>query len=166
VAAGLGVQAGVVVAWVDPKGPGAGHLTPLDVIEALADEPLSTNAEWYARTARLAAGQSISLSVRRHDEVRTVMLTAQAAAAPGPPPLGLTMRGLERVGVEVQVVAHASAAERAGIQPGDVITVVGDRHAPTPAQVRRLFSMAIDAQPLLIALTRGSAHHVLALETR
>jgi hypothetical protein len=166
VATGIGAQAGVVVTWVDPRGPGTGHLSVMDVIEALADEPLSTFAAWHARTARLVAEQTISLRVRRHDEVRTVMLTAQAVSAPGPPPLGLTMRSLQTGGVEVLVVAHASAAERAGIQPGDVITVVGDRQAATPAQVRRLFSMATEARPLLIALTRGTAHHVLAVETR
>jgi hypothetical protein len=163
---GIGAQAGVVVTWVDPRGPGAGNLSPLDVIEALADEPLSTTPEWYARTARLVAGESISLRIRRHDDLRAVTLTAQAASTPGPPPLGLTMRVLQRVGIEVLAVAHGSAAERAGIQTGDVITVVGDTHAPTPGLVRRLFSMASDARPLLIALTRGAAHHVLALETR
>jgi serine protease Do len=166
VATGVGARTGVVVTWVDPRGPAAEYLSVMDVIEALADEPLSTFAAWHARAARLVAGQTISLRVRRDHEVRTVMLTAQAASTPGPPSLGLTMRSLQKGGVEVLVVAQASAGERAGIQPGDVITVVGDRDAPTPAQVRRLFSMATEARPLLIALTRGAAHHVLALETR
>jgi hypothetical protein len=168
VATGIGVEAGVLVTWVDPRGPAVGHLNVLDVIEALGDQPLSTNAEWFARTARLVAGESVSLRVRRRDDVQVVTLTAQTASPAAPPPLGLTMRTLERVGVEVLAVAHGSAAERAGIQPDDVITLVGDRHAPTPAQLRRLFAMATatEARPLLLALTRGDTHRVLALETR
>jgi S1-C subfamily serine protease len=74
------------------------------------------------------------------------------------------MRAVQGTGVEVLGVASASAAALAGIQPGDVITVIGDREAPTPAEVRRRFAGAATDRPVLVAVTRGTGHHVLTLE--
>ena len=48
-ASGTGAQAGVVVTWVDPQGPAAGHLAATDVIEAIDDESLFTYEHWRAR---------------------------------------------------------------------------------------------------------------------
>ncbi len=59
-----------------------------------------------------------------------------------------------------------SAAAAAGIRPGDLITVFGDRQRPTPAEVRGLFAAAPPERPLLVAVTRGAEHHVLAIERR
>jgi hypothetical protein len=58
-------SAGVVVAWVDPKGPAADKLVVMDVIEALDDNVVASPAEWRVRMARLAPGASIVLRVRR-----------------------------------------------------------------------------------------------------
>ena len=167
VASGTGAQAGVVVTWIDPQGPAAGHLAATDVIEAIDDDRLFTYEQWRAHAARLAVGQTISLRVKRRNSVETVTLTAAPRAIPeGPRRLGLTMRTVQRTGVQVLEVARASAAALAGIQPGDVITVIGDRQAPTPAEVSRQFAAAPADRPLVVALTRGTAHHVLTLEKR
>ena len=43
---------------------------------------------------------------------------------------------------------------------GDLITRADDIQAPTPAQLRRGYA----AGPMLISVTRGPRHHVLALK--
>jgi len=160
-----GAQTGVVVTSVDANGPAAEQLQVADVIEAAGDKPLPTFEHWRAVAARLTAGERISLQVRRHAAVRTVTLIAAPLTKPVKGArLGLTMRTIRGVGVEVLTVAPASAAERAGIQLGDVITVTGDRKAPTPGQITRAFATATADKPLLVAVTRGTAHHVLTLE--
>jgi S1-C subfamily serine protease len=75
------------------------------------------------------------------------------------------MRTVARVGAEVLSVAPASAAERAGLLAGDIVTRAGDRAAPAAAEVIDAFEKTGD-RPLLVAVTRGATHHVLALEPR
>ena len=161
-----GAQAGVVVTWVDPQGPAAGQLDVTDVIVEVSGEPLSTYEQWRARTARLTVGEAIVLGVRQGGEVQSVTLTARPVSTPAEPKplLGLTMRNLPRVGVEVLGVAPASVAALAGVEPGDVITIIGEDQAPTPADVTRVFASAPDDQSVLVAVTRGPSHHVLLLK--
>lgn len=158
---------GVVVAWVDPKGPAAGQLDVGDVIVAIGDEPLSTYEHWLAVSARLGVGQTIAVRVQRGNQVRTVTLAAgPIPASAESAPLGLTMRRIADDGSEILNVTPGSAAAHAGLLPGDVITLIGDRKAPTPAVVERVFAAAPPDRPILVAVTRNAAHRVLALEKR
>ncbi|HVH29819.1 MAG TPA: PDZ domain-containing protein [Vicinamibacterales bacterium] len=167
IAASTRAHVGVVVTFVQPGGPAAGKLNVTDVIVGVGDEPLQTFEQWQATARRVPIGQAISLLVQRADEVRTVELTAASTAVPSEPqPLGLSLRGVPRVGVEVLSVAAGSAAAAAGIQPGDLITVFADRHTPTPTEVRARFAAASADRPLMVAVTRGPVHHVLTLEKR
>jgi hypothetical protein len=160
------VPIGVVVTWVDPKGPAAGRLDVGDVIVSIADEPLSTYEHWRAVSARLGVGQTIAVRVQRGSQVRTEGLTAVAATAREPVPLGLTLRRVQEVGSEVVSVGPGSTAGQAGLLPGDVITLFGDRKAPAPAVIERVFATASTDRPILVAVTRNGSHHVLALEKR
>ena len=81
-----------------------------------------------------------------------------------PSALGLTMRALPGVGSEVLRVAPLTAAQRAGIEPGDVITLAGHTHAPTPQRIRGAYTADQDGRGVLIGLTRGSAHRVVVLQ--
>ena len=166
-AVGTSAQSGVVVTAVDLNGPAGEQLQVTDIIEAVGDKPLPTYEHWHAIAARVTVGQTISLRVKRTGEVRTVVLTA---LPPTPPAealrLGLTMRTIPGTGVEVLAVAAGSAAARAGIRPGDVVTIIGDRKAPTPTQVTRSFVATTADQPVLVGVTRGAAHHVLTLQKR
>ena len=69
-----------------------------------------------------------------------------------------------RVGVEVVRVEPGSAAFRAGLEAGDVITRFGEVEAPSAAQVSGVFAAAPDDRPVLAGVTRGDAHLVVALE--
>jgi hypothetical protein len=166
VARATGAHGGVVVTWVDSHGAAAGALAVGDVVEAVDGETLSTARHWDVRMARLSAGQTIVLGVRRRGELRDLPLVAVAPPAPAATPtLGLTMRrAIRGVGVEVVRVDRESVASKAGLQAGDLITRIADIEAPTPAQVRRAFASTPDGRPVLVAVTRGEIHRVTTLE--
>jgi hypothetical protein len=166
-AATMGVSTGALVSWVDPRGPAAELLSPLDVIEQIDGNPVVTIEYWDRRAAGLAQGDVIALTVRRGSERRDVRLTA--ARKPAPParwPLGLTLRTIGEVGVEVLRVDPESAASRAGLQLGDVITAAGDIGAPSASQLMRLYAAAPDTAPVLVVVARGENHRVVALEKK
>jgi S1-C subfamily serine protease len=163
--AATGASLGAIVTWVDPLGPAAKHIEVTDVIEAVDGEAVTTFEHWEARRSRLVEGEGIVLKVRRGGEVRDVPLTA--AVVPTPPAnrsLGLTLRSIRQVGVEIVRVEPGSTAFRAGLEAGDVITRFGDVDAPSAGQVSRVFAATPDDRPVLAAVTRRSAHLVFALE--
>jgi S1-C subfamily serine protease len=168
IASGAGASGGVIVTWVDPRGAAAGKLAVTDVIETIGDEAVATLEHWQARLARLGAGESVELRIRRRDQARQVHLTA---GPPPPPPsaapeLGLTMRAIPGIGVEIVRVDPGSAAAGAGLEAGDVMTLIGEIERPTPAEVTRVFQATPGGGPLLVAVTRADGHRVLALPTR
>jgi S1-C subfamily serine protease len=160
-----GSSRGVVVSRVEAQGPADGVLQVTDVIETIDGGAVLSQQHWLARAGRLEAGETVSLRVRRAGEVRDVRITAVSAAEPsGEAPLGLAMRRVPGVGVEVTAVALGSAAERAGLRAGDVITVAGTQRTPTAADVNRAFAQATLERPAVIAVRRGPANFVTALE--
>jgi hypothetical protein len=157
------VSSGVVVVHVDGNGPAAGRLVPTDIIERMDDEPIANVSTWDARTARLSAGQSVALRVRRSRESAEVVLIAAALRSTLPATLGLTMRSRPRLGSEVVRVSAGSAAERAGIQVGDILVRVGDVPAPSAGQVNASFGALPSGGAVLVAVTRGDKHLVVAV---
>ena len=165
-AAATGADAGVVVAWVNGRSGAAAHLAVGDVVEGFNDSPVKTLRDWEVRTGRLAVGDVVELSVRRQGTVRRVKLTAGAPPASEPRTLGLTLRWVPGVGSEVVRVESASAAAVAGVATGDFITAIGSSRTPTPAIVREVFDGAREGQPIVLGLSRGDAHDVVALTKR
>lgn len=164
IASVTGAAGGMVVAWVDPAGAAAGRLRVGDVIDAMDGRPLTADG-WHARMARLLAGQTLALRVRSRGQVRDVALAA--VAAPVPPvsrSLGLTLRRRPRLGAEVVGLEPASEAERAGLRAGDLITLIAEIQAPTPAEVARSFAALAEGQRVMVAVTRGSTHFVTTFE--
>lgn len=164
VAAATRATAGVVVTFVEEQSAADGRLFVGDVLEAVDGEVIATSQHWDVRLARLLAGDTLTLTVRRRGEVREVHIIAPAR--PVPPSgqsLGVTMRRIPRIGTEIVGVEIGSVAERSGLVTGDVITLVGDTAVPTPAQVRNTFAASPPDQPVLIAVTRGGTYHVMTL---
>ena len=158
-----GASSGVVVAWVDPQGPAAGVVVVGDVIETLNGEPVASVRDWDVLASRLPPGGA-NLRVHRQSELRDVHVMPVAPnAALIPSSLGLTLQSLPSVGTSVVAVEAGSAAEAAGLQKGDVITLVGRVSAPTPSDVRTSFESARAGDAILVALTRGQSHRVLAV---
>jgi hypothetical protein len=165
VASVTAASTGVVVAWVDQDGASSEQLMVGDVIEAVDGQGLATRQQWDVRVARLSVGETISLRVRRGGELREVALVANAPAAPpASRSLGLTLRARTKIGAEVVRIERGSAADRAGLFLGDVITLVADVSAPTPAQVVRAYSSMGQGERVIVAVTRGDAHLVTTLE--
>ena len=165
IASATAASVGVVVAWVDQDGASSEQLTVGDVIEAVDGRALGTQQHWEVRAARLSVGETLRLRVRRRGEIREVALVATAPAAqPASRSLGLTLRARRQIGAEVVRLEPGSAADRAGLAPGDIITLVADVSAPTPAQVMRSYSSMGQGKRVMVAVTRGETHFVTTWE--
>ena len=141
---------------------------PTEVIEAIDGQDMRTPDHWTARVARVSAGDTLTLRVRGGEGVREVQLTAAALSPVAEPAddgsLGLRLRAIPEVGVEVLSVQPRSRASRAAIRRGDVITVAGGQPSPTPAQVTRAFTSLPEGGSLLVAIASGSEHRVVVIE--
>ncbi len=159
-------ELGVVVTAVTAGDAGAADLRAGDVIEAVDGVTVATRQHWRVRVARLSPGDRLALRIRRGGDLRDVTLVAAAPppAPPASPLLGLTLRAQPRVGAEVLGVDRGSAASRAGLAAGDLITLIAEVPAPSPAQVLRAFNGTKAGERVLLAITRGDAHFVTVLE--
>ena len=161
-ASATGADSGVLVTWVDPRGVAADALAVGDVIETVNGEGVPTLFAWQVHSTRLAALRSATLSVRRHGDAREVSIAVPPAVI-APSVLGLTLVRAPGTGSRITQVAPQTAADRAGLTAGDVVTMVGEHAAPTPAQVRRAFDALADGGVLLVAVTRDTGHHIVAV---
>lgn len=163
-AAALHARSGVVVTWVDPAGAAAGILSPMDVVDRVNGNAVTSPDQWEAQVFGLADGSAALLDVHRQGETQQVRVIARAKSARADDPaLGLTLRTMPRIGVEVVHVLPRSAAARAGIQAGDIITRAGEIESPSAAHISRLFGDGSQGGSLVVALTRDQEHHVLAI---
>jgi hypothetical protein len=165
VAAATGATRGVVVTSVSAAGPAAGLLAIADVIESVDGQTVWTPEHWYVRVARLGSGEVLTLQVRRSGQLRDVQLRAAVATASQSDgrSLGLRMRRAPGAGTEILDVEANSAAARAGLAAGDVVTLVGDVASPTPAEVRETYGAAPEGRPVLVGVTRGGNRFVTTL---
>lgn len=162
-AAATGATSGVVVTYVDPRGPAAPRVAIGDVIEMFGETPVTSVSEWNAWTGRLTSNEHVEIAVRRRGEVQQVQITAAGAAPTGPVALGLTLRWVVGVGTEVVNVDAGSAAAIAGVRRGDVVTAIGATALPTPVQIRRAYGAAKPGDSLVLGVARDDRHRVAAL---
>ena len=119
IAAATGASGGgVIVTWVDPRGPAASQIRVTDVIEAVGGEALATVEHWNARLARLRAGQPVALAVWSRSGIRDIQITAvPQVSLPRSESLGLTLRAVRPGGVEVAASIAASAGSIRDFRP-------------------------------------------------
>jgi hypothetical protein len=164
--AATGADTGVVVSYVNAAGPTAGQLEAADVITSIAGTAVFSPADYAAALMQLAPGAQVPIGIVRKGAQLTLTVTPLAQGKlkePAVNDLGLELRGVAGAGSEALRVAPRSAAARAGIQAGDLITGIGDADAPEPRVVARAFKDAADGQHLIVRLERGSTHLVVAL---
>jgi S1-C subfamily serine protease len=161
-ATATGASTGVIVTSVDSAGPAAEVLVVGDVIEQVNGDAVPTPLAWHVRWTRLAAGASARLRVHRRGKVFDVEVAVppRAARSDG---LGLTLAWRAGVGSQVLEVASGSAADRAGLEVGDVVTRAGEQSEPTPAQVRLGFAAVPDGGVALLAIRRDTTQRLVIL---
>jgi len=168
--AATGTSVGVVVAHVEPDGPADGVLAFGDVIESIGGTLAPTPRTFGILAGRVAPGNEVTVRIVRGGEYLDVAITAASAAPPEDPDvaarLGLVLGARRGNGSEVTGVEEGSAAARAGLAKGDLITAFGEEARPTPAQIRRAYARAGAGTWLLVGLTRGDRHVIVALEKR
>ena len=166
-AAATGASLGVVVAHVAAGRPADGLVRFGDVVESIDGERVTTPRAFAILVGRAPPGRTLTLRTVRDGEYADVEVTVVAAGPAGredaADDLGLVLRTRAGEGAEVVEVAAGSAAARAGLTPGDVLTRFGDQARPTPAQIRRIYGRAAGGAWLLAGVTRDGRHLVLAL---
>lgn len=164
-----GATGGAIVSAVALDGPAAGRLVLGDVLQSVDGVVLPTFDHWRRFVADLVPDRTIVLGITRAREQREVTVTARevaAAAAPAiaPGPVGLALRLVPGEGSIVTGVDAGSSAERAGLRTGDLIVMAGGLETPTPAQVQRALRAAPPDLPVVLAIRRGAAQRLVALE--
>lgn len=160
-AAQSGDPAGVIVTGVDPDGPAAAAgIERGDLILSIDGQDLGSARDLMQALADVEAAE-VTLSVKHGDDVRDQVVTIDRVW--GRPRIGLAITGgaganmdllldlsrrmqmkplghhgsfrfeSDKPGVIVMEVAPESAAEAAGLQPGDWITAVGGMSLDGPA---------------------------------
>ena len=161
-----GATTGVMVTYVNATGPSAGQLAPADVITAVGATPVAAPADYFAALMQLAPGATVTLTIVRNRAPQTVTVTPVARGSlteAAVDDLGLELRAVKGAGSEAVRVAPRSAAARAGIHAGDLITAIGTTDAPDPRTIANAFRAAPGGQQLLVRLERGSTHLIVAL---
>jgi serine protease Do len=165
---GLAGEGGALVANVEPDSPAArGGLQPGDVVRAVNGKPLESVKALARAVADSRPGSTLTLEVSRDQANRSLKVllgtspgAGQVADASAPagagsaPRLGLALApltaesraqfGIEKgkEGVVVARVERDSPAARAGIRPGSLISMVGQRPVSAPEDVVKAVAAA------------------------
>ena len=161
----IGVHAGsgVIIAWVDPRGPAVKALAIGDVIEAINGASTPTEFAWHVHASRLGAGEKAALKIRRAGELRDITISAAPPRPARSTALGLTLVRAPGLGSRItQVLAH-TAGERAGLRVGDIVTIAGDDVEPSPSLVRRMFDEARAGGAVLLTIRHDDTYRLVVL---
>ena len=194
IAAALGRQdrQGALVARTMEGSPAAkAGIRAGDLILSLDDEPVEEVKDLSRAVAEIRPGTRMSLTVQRQGAEKVLTLTIgempseeRVAATPPPetqssePRLGLYLapltddvresRGLDQdtSGVLVSRVEEGSAAEKAGIRPGTLITMVGQREVSTPNEAASSVRAALASgeRAVLLRVEQGGHARFVAVE--
>jgi len=183
---GLAEQAkGVLVADVLDHGPARdAGLRSGDVILSYNGKPVAESRELQRRVAETAVGQTVSLGLWRDGANKTLSLKVGnmeeqdgaevASAGPsGAPRLGLQVHGLSPEeahqrhldhAVAVDAVEPGSAAEEAGVQPGDLVLELDKNRVESPEQLAQAAKRLKPGDAVVLRVQRGGRSLYLTLQ--
>lgn len=165
----VGATQGVIVREVSASGPAGSLLRVGDVVEAIDDTTVDSDEAFERRVAQLAPGTEARLRIRRHGASQDITVVAttvpQTARSTTPAAvLGLTLKPAANGGSEVVAVVEPSAAHRAGLRVGDIITQLGGDLQPRPAAIEAAFGKLETGASLLLGVTRQGRGWVIGLD--
>ena len=167
-AAATGADYGVAVSAIDPGSPAAGVLQLGDVITAIADRPAGTPENALLLVAALDVSTPARLQVLRAGRPVAVTVTPRRLQDVGMPvlteALGLSLRATPR-GSLVLEVRRPSAAHRAGLATGDVITSAGGAAAGavTPTRLMNTYAALQPGNHVVLGLDRNGTPLLVVL---
>jgi serine protease Do len=170
---GLDTPRGALVGSVDPDGPAAAAgIRNGDVILSLNGQPVNEATELPSRVMQLTPGADVPVEVWRNGARKKLTVTIAAAQPSGqqrfaqaqprehaaPAKLGVAVRPLtedeqQQAGVDagLLVMQVQGAAQRAGLQPGDIILGVNDTQVGSAEELRELIASAHGRVAIIIA---------------
>lgn len=163
----------VVVMGVTPGTPAAKvGLERGNIIARFGDRDVRTIRDFFQALAQHKPGDKVKLAVLRDGKSRDLSVTLaerrgdepadqRATAFLGIETEALTPAAKERLGVGVDAgavvmeVLPGSPAARAGLQRGDVITIINDRNVAGPDELRNAIRAAGAGKEVILKVARG-----------
>jgi membrane-associated protease RseP (regulator of RpoE activity) len=161
-----GADHGVVVVHVAKEVEGG--LRTGDVIQSIDGTTVTTPAQFHEIERSRAPGATVTIDAMRARVPLKVSIQAIAGSVPQNPSEdpGFVGRSIADVGIEIVAVAEGTAASRAGLRRGDLITAIDGIDARNAADLSRRFRSAKPSTTFLLTIAREDGHHVLPLEKR
>ncbi|HPQ95776.1 MAG: DegQ family serine endoprotease [Thiothrix sp.] len=183
----LGKPKGALVASVQPSSPAArAGVQAGDVILGFNNQDVESASHLPLLVGNTPVGQQVPLKVLRDGEEKVLTVTIDQLAdrdenptrladnTDGSPSLGVAVAALspeerERAkvdagGIVIREVFPGSAADRAGLQQGDVILRVDNQPVSTPSELKDKVSKAPENRPLALLIQRDDAKRFVAVQ--
>lgn len=170
---GLDKPIGALISQLDPEGPAAASgLKVGDIILKFNGREVEESGDLPPMVGRLAPGTKVPVEIMRKGKQRDLKveigrLDDQGGVESGAPgsrggqsgdPLGLTIGPNDEAGGEpgvlVREVAPGSAAAKAGLRPGDVITQLGYEPVTSVPEYRQRIKDLPEGEPIAVRFLR------------
>lgn len=187
---GMTTPTGALVTQVIPEGPANNILQLGDVIVELNSKPVANAGSLPAMVGTVAPGQSVKLTVIRNRERQEVELNigelpgeedaAQATPEeePNADPASIDVLGMqltaiddtirEALGLAVGGVLvekiNGDPAQRAGINAGDVVTLLDGKPVNSPEEIKKIASEIDKGKTIAVLVYREGAARFMAMK--
>jgi serine protease Do len=170
----LPTEKGALVAKVFPDSPaGAAGIEVGDVIIKFDGMDVDKSTDLPSTVANTPVGKQVDVVVLREGKRKKMQVTVAKLEEEGTTEpvkadeLGLSVQDMtpeiareleldpDATGVVVSSVTPGSPAEEAGLRPGDIIEMVGNKPATNVAEFRKLLAARAEGESVLVLVRRG-----------